>query len=715
MLRINYITLFLLFFLSSFRFSAQNERITIKALLAKVDSQKDTARLNSLKKISELLIPINIDSALIYAELLHEEANQYNDELYVSDGLHLLGYCKREQELFEESIDLFTKALKIRKRLKAYDKASNTLNLIGTVYHKSGDWELSLEYYLKAIEEGEINNNPRYLSSPISNIGKLYSDMGENEKAKEYDVEALRLAIMEGDKREMATSYNNLGTIYQETGFLDTAKIFYKEALKLYTEIGQLGGAAHVYNNMGIICFMEGDYKMSLQYFKDALRMRLKDRDMVNYSQSLMNLGIYYQMLGDYDSAIYYADTSGKVAVEYNALMEQKDAYIVMAESYDSLGRYEKALRYYQKFVLIKDSIMDEKSLMNMQELETKYQTDQQKKELELKDLRIQQEEEEKAFAKSQKKFQFTLIGIGGVAMLLILLLMARGYLLKRKSNIRLAEFNAELETQKEIIEEKNKDITDSILYAQRIQEAMLHSGSQLGSVFPDSFIIYKPKDIVAGDFYWWIQQGNRCYLAAADCTGHGVPGAMVSVVCSSVLNKSVKELNLTQPAAILEKATELVIDSFSVNDNEEDIKDGMDIALCSMTPIDATSEHPGAYALQFAGANNPLWIVRKNGDFEELSPNRQPIGYYQHSTAFVNSEVTLFKGDTIYLFSDGYVDQFGGAKNKKYKSSNFKQKLLEIKDKSMAEQQTILEEEFENWKGGFEQTDDVCLIGVRI
>ena len=692
-------------------FQAQADRNKLDSLFHLLGHVEDTSRLSTLKELSEAYIPFSLDSAHLYANLLLQEAKSLDDLSFTSDGFNMIGYVLREMVRMEESYIYFQKALDLRLDLKEYDKASNTLNLLGTAYHRTGDLEQSLDYYLQAIEQAEINGNPQCLNSPISNIGSLYSDMGDKEKALEYDLRALSIARGSDNLGGMALAYNKLGTFYQETGHLDTAKLFYKEAMKLYEEANDNSGAAHVYNNMAIIYFMEDNTEESLIHFRMAMKMRLASRDMINYSQSLMNMGIYYQMLEEYDSAIYYADSSIVVAITHQGLLEQKDSYLVLSECYESKGDFKRSLIAYKSFVLIKDSIMDENGLKNIQEMETKYQSKEQQKELELKDLKIKQEAEEKKYAESKNNFQFLIIGIAGACMLLILVLIGIGYFTKRKSNIKLADINEELESQKSIIEEKNKDITDSILYAQKIQEAMLHSHTDVSNVFPNSFIIYKPKDIVAGDFYWWVNEGNRFYLAAADCTGHGVPGAMISVACANILNKSLKELGLSKPSDILDKTAELVIEAFSVSENEQTyIKDGMDIALCAIEKGDKDN-----VTIEFSGANNPLWIFRKNGEFEEIRGDRQPIGYFENQKPFTNSSITLEKGDTIYLFSDGYADQFGGGKNKKFKSSNLKKKLLSIQSNSLEVQKEILEKEFDDWKGNFTQTDDVCLIGLRI
>ncbi|TXB64801.1 SpoIIE family protein phosphatase [Vicingus serpentipes] len=265
-----------------------------------------------------------------------------------------------------------------------------------------------------------------------------------------------------------------------------------------------------------------------------------------------------------------------------------------------------------------------------------------------------------------------------------------------------LFEKNIEIQKQKEIVEEKSKEITDSIEYAKRIQSAILPPEKLVKEYLQESFILYKPKDIVAGDFYWFEQKDNMIMYAAADCTGHGVPGAMVSVVCNNSLNRSVREFGLAIPGEILTKTRELVIEEFEKS--EEVVKDGMDIALCT---IDGTT-------LKYAGANNPLWLIR-NGELLETKASKQPIGCYDNLEPYPTHTIELQKGDVIYTFSDGYADQFGGKKGKKFKAKAFRELLLSIQDKSMEEQKIIIDNAFENWKGDHDQVDDVCVIGVRI
>lgn len=267
-----------------------------------------------------------------------------------------------------------------------------------------------------------------------------------------------------------------------------------------------------------------------------------------------------------------------------------------------------------------------------------------------------------------------------------------------------IANKNKELEHQKVEIEEKNKDITDSIIYAKRIQNTILPSKERLNQYFNDYFVLYKPKDIVSGDFYWSVEKNGKYLFSAVDCTGHGVPGAFVSLVGSNSLNRCVNEFNLIHPNEILDQLRELVVEAFA-QEGSTDVKDGMDIALCS---IDFEKGE-----LEYAGANNALYILRK-GELLETKADKQPIGAFEHSKPFTNNVIKLEKGDRIYVFSDGYVDQFGGPKGKKFKSKAFKDILCEIYDMPMQEQKKVLDKTIVEWQGNLEQIDDICVFGVK-
>lgn len=276
-----------------------------------------------------------------------------------------------------------------------------------------------------------------------------------------------------------------------------------------------------------------------------------------------------------------------------------------------------------------------------------------------------------------------------------------------------------ELEAQKHVIEEKNKDITDSINYAEKIQRAILPDPEKIKKALPQSFILFGPRDIVSGDFFWYIeaeQNKKPLYLlAAADCTGHGVPGAFMSMINTSLLNESVNEKKILQPNEILNETRKGIITALKQTGAPGEQKDGMDVGLVSLEMNDRGCR------LQFAGANNSMYVIRKpipgggGALLEEIEPNPMPVAISDRIQDFTNNVIELKKGDSFYLFTDGYADQFGGPKGKKFKYSQFKQLLLSIQDKTMQEQHDILHQTMVDWKGELEQIDDILVIGVRV
>ncbi|MBI3503120.1 MAG: SpoIIE family protein phosphatase [Bacteroidetes bacterium] len=282
-------------------------------------------------------------------------------------------------------------------------------------------------------------------------------------------------------------------------------------------------------------------------------------------------------------------------------------------------------------------------------------------------------------------------------------LLIFLGIKLFKNENL---EFNDKINQQKKLLEEKNKDITDSIQYAKRIQSALMASDNLLKKNLPEHFVLYKPKDIVSGDFYWAEKFENKFLLAVCDCTGHGVPGAFMSLLGISFLNEITKEKNITQPDLVFNALRANIINALNPEWTMEEGKDGMDAVLCN---FDFTKKE-----VQFTCSNNPLWILRNN-QWLEFKPDKFPIGLHGEIKPFTLRSEQLQKGDLMYMFTDGYADQFGGVKGKKFKYKNIQKVLLENSPKSMEEQKKILDDAIEKWKGNLEQVDDILIIGIRI
>ncbi|MGM0479638.1 MAG: SpoIIE family protein phosphatase [Bacteroidota bacterium] len=311
----------------------------------------------------------------------------------------------------------------------------------------------------------------------------------------------------------------------------------------------------------------------------------------------------------------------------------------------------------------------------------------------------------ERDFLKEINESQKWMAG-GFLGILLLTFLIMRSHNKQVKNQRLLKKRNDDISFKNKVISHKNKEILDSITYAKRIQSAILPPERLVKSYLDNSFILYLPKDIVAGDFYWMEHIGDRILFAAADCTGHGVPGAMVSVMCHNALNRSVKEYGLTGPAAILDKTRAIVLDEFSKS--EDEMNDGMDISLCAF--------NRNTQKLEWAGANNPLWIIRKGAtSIEEIKPDKQPIGRHRNATDFTQHEMELEEGDTLYIFSDGLQDQFGGPKGKKFKPTRLRELLISISDLSMQTQRHKIKDAFIEWKGNHEQVDDICIVAVKV
>jgi sigma-B regulation protein RsbU (phosphoserine phosphatase) len=307
---------------------------------------------------------------------------------------------------------------------------------------------------------------------------------------------------------------------------------------------------------------------------------------------------------------------------------------------------------------------------------------------------------------------------VATVAVISCVLIHSRYTLTKKEiiARLALAASNRELEHKNDIIEEKNKDITDSINYAKKIQEAILPPMKLKEKLFPDSFVLFQPRDIVSGDFYWFTEKNGKKLIAAVDCTGHGVPGAFMSMIGNAFLHQVVNEAGCTKPSEILDQLCELIIQALKQTGSDGENKDGMDISILSF------DEQKGS--VEFAGANNPLWIAGKSSSGEdpnavvltEIKGNKQPIGIYAGTPApFTNHEIKLNQGDSFYIFTDGFADQMGGTTGKKFRYKTFKELLLSMQDKTMKEQEAITLKTLTEWKGMLDQTDDILVIGIKV
>jgi serine phosphatase RsbU (regulator of sigma subunit) len=579
---------------------------------------------------------------------------------------------------------------------------------IGAIFYLLNNYDQALKHYLEDAKIMEVYDKS-LLTGLYGNIGMLYNNIGELDKAEFYLKRSMDLLDLEKEMHVMIKQLNVLGIVQRKKEKYKESKKSLKKAIsiaadnpKFYRDI------ADIHTNLASLYKKTKEYGNEKHHIQESINYYKKTNNPVNIAFARQLLANFYldrgenQMAENEIRAVMEIFDSTSVPVGSQREFHSTFAKIMYAEK-----KYKEAYDQLNLGFELFDTLLSLQKMEQVSQIETKYfyqqkmEVDSIKRVEERKKvaLRIKKEKAESEAALAQQKFYSTM-GIGGTfSLLIIAFLLFRAYRNKNKSNILISQ-------QKSQIEAKQTEILDSIQYAKRIQTAILPPLKLVKTYLKNSFIIYKPKDVVAGDFYWMEHVGDNILFAAADCTGHGVPGAIVSVICNNGLNRSVREYGLTEPDEILNKARDIVVQEFEKS--EEVVKDGMDISLCSLSLT--------TYSLSWAGANNPIWIIRAaSNTLEEIKANKQPIGKCENPKPYTKHELILQKGDSIYIFTDGFQDQFGGAKNKKFKSANFKKLILKIQDKAMDEQKEAIETAFEDWKDSFEQVDDVCVIGVRV
>jgi serine phosphatase RsbU (regulator of sigma subunit) len=394
------------------------------------------------------------------------------------------------------------------------------------------------------------------------------------------------------------------------------------------------------------------------------------------------------------------------IAKEIRVKPEMRDNYLALSVCDSLSGDFRSAYEYHKMYSQIKDSILNEENQKHINEMQARYESEKKDRELTEKDAEIQKQQSE-AKQKATERNGFI---AGFVLVLALAFFIFSGYRQKQRANRLLEEKNVLIEDQKKLVETKNKNITDSINYAQRIQNSILPPDWLVKKLLPDSFVFYRAKDIVSGDFYWVEEKGEKVLFAAVDCTGHGVPGAMMSVLGFNLLTQAVNEKNITKPSDILQHLDWGVNQMLRQSTEQNTVKDGMDLALCA---VDFSKRE-----LQYAGAYNGMWVIKnKTGEILEVKADKSPIGVNVGGVVdhYTNHVLQLEKGDTVYIFSDGYADQFGGPYGKKFKYRPMKELLARLQHQSMDEQGNIVEKTFDTWMGNLEQVDDVLVIGIRV
>lgn len=563
----------------------------------------------------------------------------------------------------------------------------------GNYFNAKGDYTQSLRYLFEAEKAFQNLKIHKSLAATYNLIGNTYMGLGDNKGQKEYFTKCYDLAVEHKLTAQMAYGAGGLGNYY-------TSLKNYEEAIRWNQIAAELFRETHNYIGYAII-----NTNIAAQYRE--LQNMAKAEEFVNLSEQCLgqaNLNyasfVCYQEKGqqadlkkNYPEALSYYTKALNLMLEDKANHNISESYKALSDVAYKAGQYKESADYLKSHVQYKDSVFNEASSRQLLDVQEKYETEK-------KDAAIEILNKENDLSKSELNRKKVLIysGISVVALLLIL------FVFVIKSNIRKNKTNALLERQKVIIEEKQKEIVDSINYARRIQYTLLASQDMLNSLLPQHFILFEPKDIVSGDFYWLTHKNGFSYLAVCDCTGHGVPGAFMSLLSSNFLNEAINEKNLSDPGQVLDYVREKLINSLDGGN------DGMDAILLR---IPEKNDGVAKAELHYAAANNKLIRVRGQ-DLEEWPADKMPVGKGEKPGNFTTRRLEVTAGDMLYLYTDGYADQFGGEKGKKFKYKTLNQLLRSISGQATAEQEKTLRRAFTDWKGSLEQVDDVCIVGIR-
>jgi serine phosphatase RsbU (regulator of sigma subunit)/Tfp pilus assembly protein PilF len=664
------------------------------------------------------LLMVDVDSSDKLGKIYYNLAVKYGNDENVARAEFMQAGILHQKSDYVQAEKLYKKCEEYAIDKKNYEFLVDIYNGLGLIENERGNPSKASEIFYKALGLIEkYNIDPVKKASLLINLGISASIIGDFGKAKEFSRKALNETLIAGDTVEFAHAYSNLASMMGNGGDFDSSIYYFERALLYVGDQYFLKGV--ILGNIGLCYYFNGKYDNADKYLKEGIKLRKEFGSIKLYLEGLTQVGLFYNSQKEFQVAETYCLEALGYATTKKYSGFNEIIFGCLKESAAGQGNFKNAYEYYNKEILARDSLINLDHRFALADAEAKAEylvksaedslLNSQKQVLHEAEI-ARQDAEIKA---GRLQLYFLIAGViimfsGG------LLIYSRFRVTKKQKRVIESQKNEvllqkdQLQVAHNNLAEKNTEILDSIKYARRLQEAILPPTKLVKSYLPESFILYKPKDIVAGDFYWMESVGDTVYFAAADCTGHGVPGAMVSVVCSNALTKVLLEEKITTPGKILDRTRELVIEQFARS--EEEVKDGMDISLVALTHVGKD----GQLSLQWAGANNPLWIFRKE-EIIEFKPDKQPIGKYADSKPFNTCSMELLKDDAIYIFTDGFQDQFGGEKGKKFKASNLKSFLQSIVHLPAAEQRELLVEEFNKWRGNLEQIDDVCIIGVRV
>ncbi len=617
-----------------------------------------------------------------------------------------LGRCYYFFNDAPKAIKVFNVALKMAEKQGWVEAQIKSTSYIAATFSSKKNFLLTEKHYLRALSLATANKKLKYVLDIYERLGFMLATSGRPEadmKGKKYFERGLNLSKQLKDTNALATFYVRLGLIGNRGAPTDSS------IASIHIGIGLLKGRDDVqtlvlaYKSLGDAYYTLDRNDSSLYYYKQVHALNRKMGQARVTAVSACDVAYMYGTIGKLKELDVYADSAVYFAKRDRSGEARFYVYKWLADVYKNVGKSDLAIKYYQMQAYLLDSSLRSG---NGEALTTAGMQSDFDGQLEVLQLKQQREREIQKKEKEEQAFRSRMYLIGFFIVLISLIIIFREFRINKKQRIIISQQHEDVSSQKVILEVKNKEITDSINYALRIQSALLPNPDDLFKLLNGSFIYYAPKDIVSGDFYWFYKRDNFIYIACGDCTGHGVPGALMSVLGINLLSDIIDGNKASEPAKILDLLRAGVIRALN-KDNESGLyKDGMDIALVRMDTKNMNCV--------FAGANNPIYHI-SGGSLAEYKANSQPVGYSHELKPFTQTEFKIAKTDHLILFTDGFADQFGGSSNKKFMYKRFKEVLIGSIEKNKNDIDKILMKNFDDWKGQVEQIDDVCVLGIKI
>lgn len=628
----------------------------------------------------------------------------------------LAATLKQKGEL-DSALRIFDRSLTLAQANKDLFGKLSTYNNMANIYGDKGNYPKALDYYLLTLKTAEELKHEGAQAVTFNNIAIVYYTLHDYPQTIYYLNKSLDISIKNNDKQNMANTMNNIGELYLKQDSTIKALKYYNKAWILSKQINDLSLITQNHRGKAQIFDKLEQLDSAFFYHKLALKTALKLDSKEDISQTYVGIAKHFLSEKNYIQTTNYAQKAFDIAHSLGKVETIRDAADMLHKANAHMIRFKSAYEYLTLFNKMNDSLLNADNTKEITQLEMQYKYQKEIQEREAKE-KIKDIERQKEIVK-QKIIRNTFI----VAFLIVsvfVIIIIRSTQQKQKANKLLAEQKAEIEEkneelrqlmaevslQKNQIEDSHTRITDSIKYAQRIQSALFPLNENFKNIISDHLIFYKPLNIVSGDFYWIEKVHNHLLIAVADCTGHGVPGAMMSMLGISYLNEISRQTEVKEPSDVLEKLRKRVKRSLHQTGNVRESRDGMDIAFVA---IDLATG-----ILSYSGANNPI-IIFRNNELIEFKADKQPIAIYQKEKPFTNQYFKLEKNDVFYLFTDGYRDQFNNNGRKKYGSLRFKKLLQEINSLNMEQQHQILKQEIDTWmQNSGNQIDDILIAGFR-